>query len=108
MNSSFRKAGFRSSPLFQLEGITILPSTPSAGCGNLSQLHHWFEQQVPAVFPGTAVARLLAVLCHILELLGCAAGEVSAEGVLGVRVQFVMMEGLLYLYVVCNGAIDLQ
>ena len=32
VNSSFLKPGFRSNPLFPLEGITILPSTPSAGC----------------------------------------------------------------------------
>ena len=33
VNFSFLKAGFRSNQLFLLEGITILPSTTSAGCG---------------------------------------------------------------------------
>ena len=32
VNSSFLKAGIGSNPLFLREGITILPSTPSAGC----------------------------------------------------------------------------
>ena len=41
VNSSFLKAGIRSNPLFLLEGITILPSTPSAGCDTFraSSLH---------------------------------------------------------------------
>ena len=34
MNSSFLKAGMGSKPLFLLKGITILPSTPSAGCAS--------------------------------------------------------------------------
>ena len=32
VNLFFRKEGIRTSPLFLLRGITILPSTPSAGC----------------------------------------------------------------------------
>ena len=32
VSSTFLKAGLRSNPLFLLEGITILRSTPSAGC----------------------------------------------------------------------------
>ena len=32
VNSSFLKAGIRRNPLLLLEGITILPSPPSAGC----------------------------------------------------------------------------
>ena len=35
VNSSLLKAGIGSNPLFLLEGITILPSTASAGCGAL-------------------------------------------------------------------------
>ena len=40
VNSSFLKAGIRSNPLFLLEGITILPSTPSAGCDGLVWIFH--------------------------------------------------------------------
>ena len=68
VNSTFLKAGFGSNLLFLLEGITLLPSTPSAGCAN--QKSYWAEIEIMFTSP-----HLTHVKCHkVVTLVGGGSG----------------------------------